>query len=447
MYFPVAKRAVQMLLRFWCAGNLLSAASDIATNRPAGFPNGRHKHQSLNVPSDMLTMTNSFSVRWLATLVLLLCAGGADAKWYDMNPPGSTNSGGMLEEVLSRSTKPQYYRQKYAADVITMSHETAHDVNSRITNDFGGVGMYGFYVGGGKAAVFHEPKILISDIGRRVATRYRNFNQYFNVVGPQQDTFPLYILDEWVAAINGAFTGHELNAGDTGDRYMAAEFSNYANAVIQTVKELDPSYPELSDLEEFVEHEKERTRRLCALPKQPSRAGIGATETFVRASNPQQCAGGNCWSGSASCATCPNGQCPVYQQPARQVVTQPVQQPPAQNPYQKSNDAIAKEWKDYIDVKLANIEGCKCDHSNDVTAASLEITINQLRAELTKSTANINTRLDELEKLAKSLDHETPIRVYLPNGKLVGETQTNLFRSGSIDFTFDPRALLDEANH
>lgn len=48
-----------------------------------------------------------------------------------------------------------------------------------------------------------------------------------------------------------------------------------------------------------------------------------------------------------------------------------------------------------------------------------------------------------LDELA---NHETPIRVYFPNGNLAGEAKTNLFKTdGSIDFTFNPRALLDEA--
>lgn len=55
--------------------------------------------------------------------------------------------------------------------------------------------------------------------------------------------------------------------------------------------------------------------------------------------------------------------------------------------------------------------------------------------------------IDEItQAVIAKLDHETPIRVYLPDGRLVGESKTNLFReSGSIDHTFDPRALLDSA--
>jgi len=328
----------------------------------------------------------------LALLLALWVSGaGAHAKWFEMKADGpEPHKRDMLDQVLARSQKPQHYLTKYAADLITMSHECSHDVNNRITNEFGGVGWYGFYVGGGKAAVFREPKIRISDIAPRVQQRWRNYHQYFNVVGPQQDTMPLYILDEWVAAINGAMTGHERNAGDTGDRYMACEFSHYANALMQTVREIDPSYPEMADLAEFIEHEKDRTKLVESLPRQPQRAGMAATETFnVRTQNPQQL---------AQCQSCPGGVCypsnnnwqPV-RQPSRVIykpiepilpttgdaVAKPVQPQPVSP---QANEKIKQEWLAYItntvNTSITNkLEGKECKCQGCVTKADLDAAI------------------------------------------------------------------------
>lgn len=50
------------------------------------------------------------------------------------------------------------------------------------------------------------------------------------------------------------------------------------------------------------------------------------------------------------------------------------------------------------------------------------------------------------DDIIDKLPHETPIRVYFPDGRMAGEAKTNIFtKDGSIDLTFDPRALLDEA--
>jgi hypothetical protein len=309
-------------------------------------------------------------VFWSLVASLAATSGVCAGAWIEMGEP----QGDMLEQVLARSQKPDYYRQKYAADINTMCHECSHDVNNRLTNQHGGMGVYGFYVGDGKAAVFREPKVRISDIARRVQTRYRNYDLYFNQVGPQQDTSPLYILDEWVAAINGAVTSHERNAGDTGDRYMAAEFSHYANAVLQTIREMDPGYPELADLEEFVDHEKKRTQYVHSLPKQPSRPGMGGTETFMRTSSPMQsCVDGSCYGGGWQPATRP-----------QQVIVQPVQ-PTKPVVDTAASDKLREQWIAYIDRRLLEIKPCQCDHSGQVTA-------DQVTDLITAAVANIQLK-------------------------------------------------------
>lgn len=286
-------------------------------------------------------------------LVSLLLAGATTCHgaWCDFNPPGSQN-GNMLEDVLSRSSKTDYYRQKYANDLATMCHECTHQVNECVRRSFGnGIGIEALYVGGGKACVLRQPRVRITDVAARAKQRFRNFNLYLvqQPNDPVINSCPLYLLDEWVAATNGAYAAIQLNVSDTGDRYMSLEFSHYANALLYTVAELDPSYPDLKLLEDFIRHEKDRVRKLESMGKQPLAGRAGGPEYFVRAMSPQQCAtciDGSCYQGG--------GWQPVA--PPRQVVVQPPQPRPIVPNSNAFDGSALLPWREQIERRLVQVE-------------------------------------------------------------------------------------------
>lgn len=114
-----------------------------------------------------------------------------------------------------------------------------------------------------------------------------------------------------------------------------------------------------------------------------------------------------------------------------------------------------------IKQELANVQACDCA----AKWSALELRLTSIEQQIgnagdAQATVNVNVQnaltalaesieaaqpnVDEVaDEVLARLDHDTPIRVYLPDGRLAGESKTNIFRGESIDFTFNPRALLD----
>ncbi len=80
----------------------------------------------------------------------------------------------------------------------------------------------------------------------------------------------------------------------------------------------------------------------------------------------------------------------------------------------------------------------------NVRLAALEATMKDKSASVDNVIAVVATNSNAVEALRKQLDRDTPVRVFLPDGKVAGETRINLFRGDALDFTFNPRVLVDE---
>ncbi len=216
----------------------------------------------------------------LAILLLLICAANASAEWRAYSPQGSVDGKGILRDVLSRSTKADYFQSKYASDWATCCHETTHDVNARISNEAGAaasgqiagetmsrssIGTAAFYVGGGRAMVLFDPKISREQVIQNVANSYQSgplWDLYFIQQGEAWRVCRLYALDEWSASINGWQAAAELGVSDTGDKQMALQFCHYADAVVAATQQFDAQYRQMTELVEFVTWQKARVAKL-----------------------------------------------------------------------------------------------------------------------------------------------------------------------------------------
>lgn len=224
------------------------------------------------------------------------------AGWWtlgEVRQVDSTRLGKVLADIESRMPANHEYRD---ADVITWGHETTHGINSRCRVEIGG-NVNAFYCLNGRVGVFREPAIRKSRVAAYVPAHLRGdvFGLYMTGQSDWDDR-PLYVIDEWVAYINGLAVGLEyagnqrsLNGRSIeGDARHVVEFCGYASALLRTIDAECQGYPDREPLREFVGYNIKRSLDLA------SRHAQGHAQQFAVAywaggwGNCQSCQGGNC---------------------------------------------------------------------------------------------------------------------------------------------------------
>ncbi len=186
-------------------------------------------------------------------------------KW---SPPNSTTyneSGSWYKDFLSHMVD-----QNVFPDQATISHEGTHGINSYLRNlkenikfrPIGGGVSVGrtnaFYLGNNIAILMEEPnKVKLSDCkvpeslkGYRHQTYLINQQRYF-------ENEPLYILDEFIAYINGAKAAYETQkngtwtAGRSDVMFGPVEFISYGLTLLDTIEKKEPEF--LSKTPQFKE--------------------------------------------------------------------------------------------------------------------------------------------------------------------------------------------------
>lgn len=156
--------------------------------------------------------------------------------------------GDVLNDIVSHEAPGD---SNHYDDLVTLGHETSHGIHSYIRNKLGkGTGKAnGFYVLGNKAVVIEEPSVRKSDAAKYIPSNLHGKRYNLYITGQKEwDDTPLYIWDEWNAYINGAAVGVDLvdkGLWKAGWRDAVAgniEFTVYAIAIAQAVKEKDPEY-------------------------------------------------------------------------------------------------------------------------------------------------------------------------------------------------------------
>lgn len=104
------------------------------------------------------------------------------------------------------------YHQYADASKYTTAHETTHGINNDLRLASGGwQGINGFYLGKDRAIILTEPKIKKSQITEFIPSELRSARYDLYVQGQREwDGKPLYIYDEGVAYVNGAWAAIEL---------------------------------------------------------------------------------------------------------------------------------------------------------------------------------------------------------------------------------------------
>jgi hypothetical protein len=159
---------------------------------------------------------------------------------------------------------PHYWRDpKEPGDLITFAHEMNHGVSNRL---HASTIKHGIYLGGGKGIVISHPKVTITQVAARVPNSERGkvFDLYLRKQAAQWDKSPIYLLDEARAYYTGCVAHKQLGLGkhrsETFD--FAKELQRYSEVLVGTVRELDPTYPEMVTLDHFVQWQGEQLAAL-----------------------------------------------------------------------------------------------------------------------------------------------------------------------------------------
>lgn len=172
-----------------------------------------------------------------------------------------------IEEHLPASYGSQYQDR----DPITHAHETTHGINSELRRLQ--PGKQGFYCLEGKAAYFKGPRLWLSQIAPLVPVQHRLMLYRGYLVGAAREwnDTPTYILDEWVAYINGAACGIDRERAGlrhrerAGTIYSPVEFIPYVLALCQAIEQGDAAYLQTTDgiqFKAFVAYEMRRATTL-----------------------------------------------------------------------------------------------------------------------------------------------------------------------------------------
>jgi len=198
----------------------------------------------------------------MTMLFLLICFFG-DPVWIDvpvLRPMEQCRGSTVLADIESRM--PAGHQYAFPSMPMTWAHETTHGLNSNLRS--GKPGVNAFYVLNGKAMVIREPKGRLSSVGQLIPPSLRgpSFRLYLLEQRRYWEADPTYILDEWVAYINGSCCGREISEnGWHFELLQAINFTVYSVAMAESVSVSDPNYDH-TQLREFVRYNAGRVRWL-----------------------------------------------------------------------------------------------------------------------------------------------------------------------------------------
>lgn len=212
-------------------------------------------------------------MNWL----LLLCFFG-EPNWIDvpvLRPMATVRGSSHLADIESRMPAGHHYA--FPSMPMTWGHETTHGLNSNLRMRNPGCNV--LYVMAGKACVIREPKGRLSAIARLIPPKLRGPSFQLYLVEQQRywECEPTYLLDEWVAYVNGSFVGREVK--ENGWHYellQAINFTIYSIAMANAICGSDPQYDH-TQLRAFIQYNADRTLKIWS-----ELDASGADDTHVR---------------------------------------------------------------------------------------------------------------------------------------------------------------------
>jgi hypothetical protein len=190
-------------------------------------------------------------------LLLLLLVSPVCGQWCQYRPQGA--QGGLIfDDVLSHCTVEMRQRM-YDQDKIVYCHEATHGVNSQIRQCLI-VNWAGLYTRNHRAFILRNPRVRLDQVAPLVSPGQRDEVYDLYLVKQRKDwnDFPLYLLDEWSAYINGTECAIESNLDYRSELRQSLKFSNYVACLDQAIQQYDPQYDQLQLFRVFVKYQNDR---------------------------------------------------------------------------------------------------------------------------------------------------------------------------------------------
>lgn len=156
------------------------------------------------------------------------------------------NEDSIYADILNRSPTPDLTELRHIN-----AHENTHFINAflRNSNPIAGKKVNGFYLLEGRGIVIEEPPVLKNDLIPFLPLNVKGWRHETYISGQQQwNDHPMYIMDEWIAYINGDMCKLEdiENKRNQGiaphDASGSFEFCIYSIALAMAVEKKCPDY-------------------------------------------------------------------------------------------------------------------------------------------------------------------------------------------------------------
>ena len=164
------------------------------------------------------------------------------------NKRSSSQWGPALQDIMNHEAPGD---SNSYDDLITLGHETTHGINSHVRNRMNNTGKRanGYYLMDNRAALVEEPNMRKSQVAPFVPQSLRNSRYNLYLAGQSGwDDMPTYIMDEWVAYINGSAAGVDLvnkgiwRAGWRDGVKGTIDFCVFSVALGMAIERHDPAY-------------------------------------------------------------------------------------------------------------------------------------------------------------------------------------------------------------
>lgn len=169
----------------------------------------------------------------------------------------------ILTDLYCRLEKPHYWADpKEPDDLVTWVHELTHGASNRLQAS---TIKHGIYLGNGIGIILKHPKVTIEQVANAVPKEQRGtiFKLYMVEQRRDWNNSPIYILDEWNAYIAGTIARKQLGWDKRGETVtFAREMERYCRTMLAVVEKRDPTYPDLQNLDGFIEWQSDRFNKI-----------------------------------------------------------------------------------------------------------------------------------------------------------------------------------------
>jgi hypothetical protein len=202
-----------------------------------------------------------------APIIILFCLipNIALAEWKDIEPYRNTGVPNSLGDIYNHTPpilpgEAEAMRRYGGAtlyhnsgDDITKGHETSHVLHARLMILLKAENV--FYMLHGRCFVTDSPSITLQQIANTVPANKRgpNYSLYLVTQQDYHNNRPFYVIDEYIAYINGCLVGLDINEkARTVDSYNhVIEFKEYVDVAQELSRK--SGFKEQKELDEFLD--------------------------------------------------------------------------------------------------------------------------------------------------------------------------------------------------